>query len=226
MRTRVAPPERTAQSAHSRPSRSIAHRPTVAGIAQVNSDALMAAYGLLAGMLVVPQFVLIHHYLHLLIMAPLLVWIGCQRALVETSKEDSQAREYRCVALRAASGRPMPSTPAPRRRRRWYRSATPCASRSLVPPSSSASTSSSSSSRRSTLISSSPSTSPSSGRSASSARSRCRRRPSLLAVTSSAKLSMRGPSCPAPPAATWPRRFSQLAPLCRRRLRPRSRPRR
>jgi len=53
---------------------------------------LNLAYGVVLAMLVVPQFVLIHHYLHLLIMAPLLVWIGCQRALIESKKapEDSQ----------------------------------------------------------------------------------------------------------------------------------------
>ena len=39
-----------------------------------------------AAMIVIPQFTLIHPYLHLLIMAPLLVFIGCQRALVEASK--------------------------------------------------------------------------------------------------------------------------------------------
>ena len=59
-----------------------------------SADSMYAAYGLLLGMLVVPQFILIHHYLHLLIMAPLLVWIGCQRALGEALKApgESQAR--------------------------------------------------------------------------------------------------------------------------------------
>ena len=52
----------------------------------------MASYGLLAGMLIVPQFVLIHHYLHLLIMAPLLVWIGCQRALLEIRKAPGESQ--------------------------------------------------------------------------------------------------------------------------------------
>ena len=49
---------------------------------------------LVAAMLVVPQFTLIHPYLHLLIIAPLLVWTGCQNALVQAQKspEDSQAR--------------------------------------------------------------------------------------------------------------------------------------
>ena len=37
---------------------------------------------LVAAMLVVPQFTLIHPYLHLLIIAPLLVWTGCQNALI------------------------------------------------------------------------------------------------------------------------------------------------
>ena len=52
---------------------------------------MTAAYGILLGILVAPQFVYIHHYLHLLIMAPLLVWLGCQRASVEAQKapEDS-----------------------------------------------------------------------------------------------------------------------------------------
>lgn len=53
---------------------------------------LSAAYAAVAAMIVVPQLTLIHPYLHLLIMAPLLVWIGCQRALLESRKapEDSQ----------------------------------------------------------------------------------------------------------------------------------------
>ena len=41
---------------------------------------------LVGAMLVVPQFTLIHPYLHLLIIAPLLVWTGCQNALVEAQK--------------------------------------------------------------------------------------------------------------------------------------------
>merc|ERR1719502_1147163 len=43
-------------------------------------------------MLIAPQFYLIHPYLHLLIVAPLLVWVGCQRSLLEAQKapEDSQ----------------------------------------------------------------------------------------------------------------------------------------
>jgi len=52
--------------------------------------------GLIAIMIVIPQFTLIHPYLHLLIMAPLLVFTGCQRAVkadkaqVETvSKKDA-----------------------------------------------------------------------------------------------------------------------------------------
>ena len=55
---------------------------------------LSVAYLALLGMLIVPQFMLIHPYLHLLIVAPLLVWTGSQRALVEASKapEESQAR--------------------------------------------------------------------------------------------------------------------------------------
>jgi len=53
---------------------------------------LAYAYGSVIAMLIVPQFVLIHPYLHLLIMAPLLVWIGCQRSLLQMAKapEDSQ----------------------------------------------------------------------------------------------------------------------------------------
>ena len=44
-----------------------------------------------AVMIVVPQFTLIHPYLHLLIVAPLLVFTGCQRALAESAKgSDSQ----------------------------------------------------------------------------------------------------------------------------------------
>mmetsp|Transcript_45195 Transcript_45195/g.112364 ORF Transcript_45195/g.112364 Transcript_45195/m.112364 type:complete len:354 (+) Transcript_45195:31-1092(+) len=59
---------------------------------QVSSDALMASYGLLVVMLTVPQFVLIHHHLHLLVMAPLLVWIGCQRALLESQKAPGESQ--------------------------------------------------------------------------------------------------------------------------------------
>ena len=49
---------------------------------------------LVGAMLVVPQFTLIHPYLHLLIIAPLLVWTGCQSALLEAQKspEESQVR--------------------------------------------------------------------------------------------------------------------------------------
>ena len=39
---------------------------------------LWTAYLLVVAMLVVPNFILIHPYLHLLILGPLLVWIGCQ----------------------------------------------------------------------------------------------------------------------------------------------------
>eukprot|EP00325_Prymnesiales_sp_UTEX-LB-985_P022019 CAMPEP_0174721196 /NCGR_PEP_ID=MMETSP1094-20130205/35554_1 /TAXON_ID=156173 /ORGANISM="Chrysochromulina brevifilum, Strain UTEX LB 985" /LENGTH=350 /DNA_ID=CAMNT_0015921833 /DNA_START=14 /DNA_END=1066 /DNA_ORIENTATION=- len=48
--------------------------------------------GAVALMLIVPQFTLIHPYLHLLIVAPLLVWVGCEGALAEQQKapEDSQ----------------------------------------------------------------------------------------------------------------------------------------
>jgi len=48
--------------------------------------------GLIGAMLIVPQLTLIHPYLHLLIVAPLLVWVGCEGALMEHQKapEDSQ----------------------------------------------------------------------------------------------------------------------------------------
>ena len=47
----------------------------------------------IAAMLVVPQFTLIHPYLHLLIIAPLLVFTGCHRAKLEVDKGDaSQVR--------------------------------------------------------------------------------------------------------------------------------------
>ncbi len=53
---------------------------------------LNGAYIAILAMLVVPQFFLIHPYLHLIIVAPLLVWTGCQRSLLEAQKapEDSQ----------------------------------------------------------------------------------------------------------------------------------------
>ena len=45
-------------------------------------------------MLIVPQFTLVHPYLHLLIVAPLLVYTGCHRAKLEIAKGDAaQARE-------------------------------------------------------------------------------------------------------------------------------------
>jgi minor histocompatibility antigen H13 len=53
---------------------------------------LNLAYGALLAMLVVPQYVLIHPYLHLLITAPLLVWIGCQRALIESQKAPGESQ--------------------------------------------------------------------------------------------------------------------------------------
>jgi len=56
-------------------------------------SSLNVAYVAILAMLVVPQLTLIHPYLHLIIMAPLLVWTGCQRSLIESQKapEDSQA---------------------------------------------------------------------------------------------------------------------------------------
>jgi minor histocompatibility antigen H13 len=56
------------------------------------NSALNSAYLVLLAMLIVPQYKHVHPYLHLMIMAPLLVWIGCQRALLEKQKkpEDSQ----------------------------------------------------------------------------------------------------------------------------------------
>ena len=46
------------------------------------TNALLA----IAAMLIVPQFTLVHPYLHLLIVAPLLVFAGCQRAALEAAK--------------------------------------------------------------------------------------------------------------------------------------------
>ena len=50
-----------------------------------NSDRVMASpadtgLALIGIMLVVPQYTLVHPYLHLLIMAPLCVFTGCHRA--------------------------------------------------------------------------------------------------------------------------------------------------
>ena len=59
---------------------------------QMTSDASTTGLLVIGAMLIIPQFTLIHPYLHLLIMAPLLVYTGCQRALVEVSKgSESQA---------------------------------------------------------------------------------------------------------------------------------------
>mmetsp|Transcript_15936 Transcript_15936/g.52536 ORF Transcript_15936/g.52536 Transcript_15936/m.52536 type:complete len:370 (-) Transcript_15936:262-1371(-) len=52
---------------------------------------LWTAYLLVVAMLVVPNFILIHPYLHLLILGPLLVWIGCQRALLEAQKAPGES---------------------------------------------------------------------------------------------------------------------------------------
>lgn len=57
------------------------------------------AYLLLAAMIVVPQFILVHPYLHLLIMAPLLVWIGCQNSLAESAKAPGDSQAQNPVAL-------------------------------------------------------------------------------------------------------------------------------
>jgi len=48
---------------------------------------------LIAVMIVVPQFTLIHPYLHLLIIAPLLVFTGCHRAKLEIDKGESSQVE-------------------------------------------------------------------------------------------------------------------------------------
>ena len=55
-------------------------------------SSLTGAYVAIVAMLIVPQFFLVHPYLHLLIVAPLLVWTGCQRSLLqmETAPEESQ----------------------------------------------------------------------------------------------------------------------------------------
>ena len=61
-----------------------------------NLEHIKLSYVLLLSMIVVPQYMLIHPYLHLLIIAPLLVWIGSQRALIEAQKapEDSQVSHH------------------------------------------------------------------------------------------------------------------------------------
>ena len=60
-------------------------------VAQTKSS-LVGAYAAIVAMLILPQFMLVHPYLHLLIMAPLLVWTGCQRSLLmaQMAPEDSQ----------------------------------------------------------------------------------------------------------------------------------------
>ena len=47
---------------------------------------------LVAAMIIVPQISLVHPYLHLLLMAPLLVWTGCQGAIAEASKAPSDSK--------------------------------------------------------------------------------------------------------------------------------------
>jgi len=61
------------------------------------TSSLPLAYAGVVAMLVLPNFVLIHPYLHLLILGPLLVWIGCQRSLLESLKApgESQVRSAR-----------------------------------------------------------------------------------------------------------------------------------
>ena len=47
---------------------------------------------LVGAMLVIPQLTLIHPYLHLLLMAPLLVWTGCQGAITEAAKAPGDSK--------------------------------------------------------------------------------------------------------------------------------------
>ncbi len=52
-----------------------------AAMSQANTGLILTG-----AMLIIPQFTLIHPYLHLLIMAPLLVFTGCHRAKLELDK--------------------------------------------------------------------------------------------------------------------------------------------
>ena len=111
--------------------------------------------GLVGAMLIVPQLTLIHPYLHLLIVAPLLVWVGCEGALMEHQKapEDSQVQQVDSQSTTNFPGRTLstrlPMRAAHRRplRRRWKRSPRkmPCASQSSARACSLACTGSSSS---------------------------------------------------------------------------------
>lgn len=70
------------------------------------SPSLANGYVALGAMLVVPQYVLIHPYLHLLIVAPLLVWMGCQRALA-ASKLSREASGVETVSKKDAMQFPL-----------------------------------------------------------------------------------------------------------------------
>ena len=72
--------------------------------------------GLVGAMLIVPQLTLIHPYLHLLIVAPLLVWVGCEGALMEHQKapEDSQVQQVDSQSTTNFPGRTL-STRLPMR---------------------------------------------------------------------------------------------------------------
>jgi len=56
------------------------------------SDSSAMGLALVGAMLVVPQLTLIHPYLHLLLMAPLLVWTGCQGAITEAGKAPGDSK--------------------------------------------------------------------------------------------------------------------------------------
>jgi hypothetical protein len=82
-------------------------------VATTDIPLLPFAYVAVVAMLIVPQFVLIHPYLHLLIIGPLLVWIGCQRSLLESLKAPGESQ--------VRSGHKPPARPPASRNREGAR---------------------------------------------------------------------------------------------------------
>jgi len=61
-------------------------------VVETTSQSSATGLALIGAMLVVPQFTLIHPYLHLLLVAPLLVWTGCQGAITEANKAPGESK--------------------------------------------------------------------------------------------------------------------------------------
>ena len=74
---------------HPRPREANKHTFIMSAAQSAATNALLA----IGAMLIVPQFTLVHPYLHLLIVAPLLVFAGCQRAALEAAKGTASQME-------------------------------------------------------------------------------------------------------------------------------------